>query len=48
VGSWPESGGRVLASADLPDLVLPDFDGNQFDVSSLRCSKMLLVAWVSY
>ena len=44
----PDTGGRVLASADFPELVLADFDGNQFDMSTLRGRKVLLVAWASY
>lgn len=44
----PESGGRVLDSARMPDLVLPDFDGRGFDVASLRGRKVLLLAWASW
>jgi hypothetical protein len=44
----PESGGRVLASAKFPEVVLSDFDGNQFDVATLRGRKVLLLAWASY
>jgi hypothetical protein len=50
-GLWalgPESGGRVLASAQFPDVVLSDFDGRSFDVALLRGRKVLLVAWASY
>lgn len=50
-GLWaigPESGGRVLDSARMPDLVLPDFDGQDFDVASLRGRKVLLLAWASW
>jgi hypothetical protein len=50
-GLWalgPESGGRVLASADFPEIVLSDFDGNSFDLASLHGRKVLLVAWASY
>ncbi|HEY2330440.1 MAG TPA: hypothetical protein VGH94_00845 [Acidimicrobiales bacterium] len=50
-GLWslgPESGGRVLASAEFPDIVLSDFEGNPFHLSSLRGRKVLLVAWASY
>jgi hypothetical protein len=28
--------------------VLPDFEGNAFDVASLRGRKVLLVAWASW
>jgi hypothetical protein len=44
----PESGGRVLDSAQFPDVVLSDFDGNPFDLGTLRGRKILLVAWASY
>jgi hypothetical protein len=50
-GLWalgPESGGRALASASLPDLELPRVDGNPFRLSSLRGTKVLLVAWASW
>ena len=41
-------GGRVLATAEAPDLILPDFDGNDFDLRSLRGQKVVLVAWSPY
>lgn len=44
----PESGGRALASADLPEIELPDLEGKPFRVSSLRGVKVLLVAWASW
>jgi hypothetical protein len=50
-GLWalgPESGGRALLSAQLPDVTLPDRDGNPFSLSSLRGRKVLLVAWASW
>jgi hypothetical protein len=51
-GVWsfgPESlGGRALASAQAPELVLPDIDGNQFRLSSLRDQKVVLVSWAPY
>jgi hypothetical protein len=51
-GLWaigPESGGRrVLDSARMPELVLPDFDGNAFDVATLRGRKVVLIAWASW
>src|SRR5262245_48171519 len=50
-GLWalgPESGGRVLASADFPPMVLSDFGGGTFDLATLRGRKVLLVAWASY
>ena len=46
--SGPASGGRVLDSARMPDLVLPDFDGEAFDIASLRGRKVLLLAWASW
>lgn len=41
-------GGRALASAEAPDLVLPDFAGREFDLRSLRGQKVVLVAWSPY
>ena len=41
-------GGRALASAEAPELVLPDVDGNEFRLSSLRGKKVVLVAWAPY
>ena len=42
------SGERALLSAQMPDLVLPDLEGEPFDIASLRGSKVLLVAWASW
>ena len=50
-GVWslgPEAGGRVLASAALPDIELPDLAGNLFALRSLRGQKVLLLAWASW
>jgi hypothetical protein len=50
-GLWclgPESFGRVLATASAPDLRLPDWRGEPFALSSLRGSKVALVAWASW
>ena len=51
-GLWalgPRSGDRrVLDSVRMPDLVLPDFDGNAFDVATVRGRKVVLVAWASW
>lgn len=44
----PEAGGRVLNSAVLPPIVLPDLDGNPFALEQLRGQKVLLVAWASW
>jgi hypothetical protein len=41
-------GSRALASAEAPDLKLPDLDGNMFSLSSLRGQKVLLYAWAPY
>jgi hypothetical protein len=41
-------GSRALASAQAPDLRLPDLDGNEFRLSSLRGQKVLLYAWAPY
>jgi len=51
-GFWaigPESlGDRALVTADAPELVLPDLDGNEFRFSSLRGQKVVLVSWAPY
>ncbi len=50
-GLWaigPASGGRVLESARMPDVVLPDFGDQPFDVATLRGRKVLLLAWASW
>ena len=50
-GLWalgPESGGHALTSADAPDPILVDRDGNPFQLSSLHGRKVLLVAWASW
>ena len=44
----PESGRRVLESAELPAIVLPDVDGRPFDLASLRGEKVLIAAWASW
>jgi len=41
-------GSRALASAEAPDLTLPDLDGKPFSLSSLRGQKVLLYAWAPY
>ena len=41
-------GSRALASAQAPDLRLPDLDGQEFRLSSLRGQKVLLFAWAPY
>ena len=51
-GLWalgPESvSGHALVTAEAPDLALPDLDGNDFHLSSLRGEKVVLVAWAPY
>lgn len=45
----PESlGGRALTTAVAPELMLPDFEGRPFELSSLRGQKVVLVAWAPY
>jgi hypothetical protein len=52
LGVWalgPESiGGRALTTAEAPELRLPDLDGNEFRLSSLRGQKVLIYAWAPY
>ena len=50
-GLWalgPEASGKALATATLPELALPDLEGREFRLSSLRGTKVLLVAWASW
>ena len=50
-GLWclgPESGGRALASAEAPEIALPDWQGNEFSLRSLHGRKVLLLAWASW
>ena len=50
-GLWclgPETGGQALASAQAPDLALPDLAGHEYRLSSLRGRKVLLVARASW
>ena len=45
----PESiGARALVTADAPSLVLPDLDGQSFDLASLRGQKVMVYAWAPY
>ena len=42
-------GGRALATAEAPDLTLPEvMTGEPFRLSSLRGTKVLLAAWAPY
>ena len=51
-GTWaigPESlNDRALVSAQAPELVLDDLDGNEFRLSSLRGQKVVIVSWAPY
>jgi hypothetical protein len=51
-GLWaigPESlGDRALVTAEAPELRLPDLDGNEFRLSSLRGQKVVVVSWAPY
>jgi hypothetical protein len=40
--------GRALTTAELPELILEDLDGEDFDLASLRGQKVVLVAWAPY
>lgn len=47
LGPW-SGHGRTLVSAEAPELRLPDLDGNELALSSLRGQKVLLIAWAPY
>ena len=51
-GLWaigPESlGDRALVTADAPELVLPDLDGDEFRLATLRGQKVVVVSWAPY
>lgn len=40
--------GRALSTAQAPDPVLTDLDGNEFRLSTLRGQKVLVVAWAPF
>ena len=40
--------GRALTTVEAPELVLPEFSGAEFRLSSLRGKKVVLVAWAPY
>jgi peroxiredoxin len=44
----PEAGARGPAGAELPDIVLPDRNGEDFALRSLRGSKVLVITWASW
>jgi hypothetical protein len=41
-------GGRSLMSAKLPDIVLPDHNGDEFALRWLRGTKVFMIAWASW
>jgi hypothetical protein len=50
-GIWalgPDSGGRALTTATVPEIELPDIDGNPFNLAAMHGRKVLLVAWASW
>src|SRR5436309_1804869 len=50
-GLWalgPESSGHTLATAELPDIVLADQNGQDFALRSLRGTKVFMIAWASW
>jgi hypothetical protein len=50
-GAWalgPEAGGRALRTAELPDIALPDRNGRDFSLRSLRGTKVFMIAWASW
>ena len=51
-GLWalgPETGGgHALRSAALPAIVLPDRNGHDFALCSLRGTKVFMIAWASW
>jgi hypothetical protein len=50
-GIWalgPEATGHALASAELPEIVLPDRAGRDFELRSLRGTKVFMIAWASW
>ena len=46
----PDSGPgrRALLSAELPDITLPDRQGKDFSLRSLRGTKIFMLAWASW
>ena len=45
----PESiGARALSTAEAPELILPDLEGNPFRLSSLKGQKIVVFAWAPY
>jgi hypothetical protein len=48
LGPESEPGGKALLSADLPDITLPDREGKDFSLRSLRGTKVFMLAWASW
>ena len=48
LGPSVNNGGRALASAVLPEIVLPDRNGQDFSLRSLRGTKVFMIAWASW
>lgn len=51
LGVWalgPAARGRALTTAVAPELVLPDWRGNEFRLSSLRGQNVVLTTWASW
>ena len=50
-GLWaigPESDAPPLLSAEVPQFTLPDRNGEEFSLDSLRGQKVFLLAWASW
>ncbi len=47
LGPW-SGNGHALVSAEAPEFVLPDLDGDDFRLSSLRGQKVLILSWAPY
>jgi hypothetical protein len=50
-GLWalgPQSEGHTLSSPKLPDTVLPDQHARDFELRSLRGTKVFMIAWASW
>lgn len=49
VAIGPETiGDRALVTAEAPELILDDLDGNEFRLSSLRGQKAVIISWAPY
>jgi hypothetical protein len=44
----PQAEGHALADAELPEIVLPDRNGRDFALRSLRGTKVFMIAWASW